>query len=110
MSNRSKSTLQAATNRRMIFYRIKVGFNNFRHSFLQNYWYATITIAYIAIIIDMLIDAHLSGKFPLIIDLTQISILLVGATVYIFGTLAFFFSTVCPKVHGTSIRRWHESP
>lgn len=97
MNNRSNSTLQAATNRRMIFYRIKVGVNTFRHSFLQNYWYATITIAYIAIIIDMLIDAHLSGKFPLIIDLTQISILLVGATVYIFGTLAFFFFNGLPK-------------
>ena len=97
MSNRSKSTLQAATNRRMIFYRIKVGFNNFRHSFLQNYWYATITIAYIAIIIDMLVDAHLSGEFPLIIDLTQISIIIVGTTAYIFGTLAFLFFNGLPK-------------
>lgn len=97
MSNHSKSMLRAATMRKMFLFRTKIGAKQVFGTFTKKWWFIWISIAYLLFIIGLLLDEQFSEKSPLLIDLHQASILIVGATAYIIGTAVFFFITGLPK-------------
>lgn len=104
MSQRTTSTLRASTNRKMILFRAISGAKQILGSFYKKWWFIGISIAYAALIIGSILDEQFSGKAPMIIDLNQASILIVGVTLYIIGTAVFFFFNGMPK------GAWHIDP
>lgn len=104
MSNHSKSMLRTATMRKMILFRTKIGAEQIFSTFYKKWWFIGISIAYAALIIGSILDEQFSGKAPMIIDLNQASILIVGVTLYIIGTAVFFFFNGMPK------GAWHIDP
>lgn len=97
MNNRTKSALRAATMRKMILYRIGAGARRTFSSFYRKYWFTALTIICATSIIGLILDEQFSGQSPMIIDLHQASILIIGIVIYIIGVTIFFFFSGMPK-------------
>lgn len=97
MSNRTKSTLRAATNRKMLLCRIIAGAERIFSKFESKCMFIGISIAHASLVITLINDAQLTSKSSMIIDLRQCSIFVVGVTVYLMGTFVFFFFKGLPK-------------
>lgn len=97
MGTRTKSTLRAATSRKMLLFRITAGAERIFSTFESKCMFVGLSIAYASLVIALINDAQLTSNSPMIIDLRQCSICIVGITVYLAGALAFFFFKGLPK-------------